>query len=53
LSGGIDDYYASVERAIDAASGRVIEPLASRPYALKDFRILDPDGNRLGFGERL
>jgi predicted enzyme related to lactoylglutathione lyase len=53
LSAGIDAYYAAVDGAIGKAGGRVVEALAPRPYGLKDFAILDPDGNRLGFGEDL
>jgi predicted enzyme related to lactoylglutathione lyase len=51
---GVDDYFAYVERAlVTGGSGRVIESLAPRPYGLKDFAILDPDGNRLAFAEYL
>src|SRR5688500_17502288 len=52
LAAGIDEYFAAVERSV-AAPARVIEALAARPYGLKDFTLLDPDGNRLAFGERL
>ena len=50
---GIDAYFAAVERSVSPAGGRVIESLAARPYGLKDFTILDPDGNRLAFGQDL
>jgi predicted enzyme related to lactoylglutathione lyase len=50
---GIDEFFALVQASIDAAGGKLVETLAPRPYGLKDFAILDPDGNRLGFGEDL
>ena len=50
---GIDAFYAEVSASAPAKGGRVLEPLAERPDRLKDFAILDPDGNRLGFGEEL
>jgi predicted enzyme related to lactoylglutathione lyase len=50
---GIEAYFAAVEGSIVAAGGRVVESLAPRPYGLKDFAVVDPDGNRLGFGENL
>jgi predicted enzyme related to lactoylglutathione lyase len=50
---GIDAYFAEVSGSVAARGGKVIEPLAERPYRLKDFAIHDPDGNRLGFGEEL
>jgi uncharacterized glyoxalase superfamily protein PhnB len=44
---GVDDYYrACVER------GAIIHmPLGDRPWGAKDFRVLDPSGNRLGFAQ--
>jgi predicted enzyme related to lactoylglutathione lyase len=50
---GIDDFAAAVDAAIGPAGGKLIEPLAPRPYGLKDFAVSDPDGNRLAFGEDL
>lgn len=44
---GVERYYhelleAGVQPAI---------PLAERPYGMRDFRIVDPSGNELSFGE--
>src|SRR5687768_10474036 len=50
---GIEAFFASVSARVEAAGGRVIEPLARRPYGLQDFTLHDPDGNRLAFGEQL
>jgi predicted enzyme related to lactoylglutathione lyase len=47
---GVDAYFQNVEANMKSG-GRVIEPLADRPYGLKDFAIRDPDGNRLAFSE--
>ena len=30
----------------------VSEP-QDRPYGMRDFEVVDPDGNRLAFGERI
>ena len=42
-----DRYYAEVV----AAGAKVTCPLAARDYGMKDFRIVDPDGNEISFGE--
>jgi uncharacterized glyoxalase superfamily protein PhnB len=44
---GIDAYY----NHITLAGARVAVPLGDRPYGMKDFRIVDPSGNELSFGE--
>lgn len=44
---GVDTYYDQVTRA----GARVAVPLADRPYGMRDFRIVDPSGNELSFGE--
>lgn len=49
---GIDEFYAGIERTMKGG-GRIIEPLANRPYGLKDFAMSDPEGNRLAFGQDL
>ena len=33
------------------AGAKVAVPLADRPYGMRDFRIVDPSGNELSFGE--
>ena len=46
---GVDALYAQL-----AARGvAVTEPLEDRPYGMRDFTVLDPDGNRLVFGQAL
>jgi catechol 2,3-dioxygenase-like lactoylglutathione lyase family enzyme len=42
----VDDYYASVK----AAGAAIRSDLAPRMYGMKDFVLLDPDGNQLSFG---
>lgn len=44
---GIDDYHAGIVKA----GGNVTVPLAERPYGMRDFRVVDPAGNQLSFGE--
>ncbi len=44
---GVDAYYAK----IIAAGGQVTIPLADRNYGMRDFRLIDRDGNELSFGE--
>ena len=42
----VDDIYAGM-----LSSGAVIEhPLVDNPYGMRDFSIVDPDGNRYTFG---
>ena len=43
----VDAYYARVI----AAGARILVPLAAREYGLCDFRLADPYGNELSFGE--
>lgn len=44
---GIDRYYAQcVERGATLVDG-----LEVRPWGMRDFRVADPSGNRIGFGE--
>ena len=45
----IDAYY----QAICAAGARVKVLLADRPYGMRDARVVDVDGNELGFGTEL
>lgn len=40
------------ERA-QRAGARVLRPISDRPYGLRDFTVLDPDGYRLRFAARL
>ena len=44
---GVDVYY----NQITIAGAKVAVPLADRPYGMRDFRIVDPSGNELSFGE--
>jgi uncharacterized glyoxalase superfamily protein PhnB len=44
---GVGDYYEHVMRA----GAKVAVPLADRHYGMRDFRIIDPCGNELSFGE--
>ena len=43
----VEAYYTQVT----AAGAAVDVALDERPYGMKDFRILDPSGNELSFGE--
>jgi catechol 2,3-dioxygenase-like lactoylglutathione lyase family enzyme len=43
---GVDAYFAELkEREVDVG-----EP-ENRPYGMRDFEVVDPNGNRLAFGE--
>jgi uncharacterized glyoxalase superfamily protein PhnB len=44
---GVDAYYSELTRA----GAKVAVPLGDRPYGMRDFRIVDPSGNELSFGE--
>jgi len=44
---GVDTYYSKLTQA----GAKVAVPLADRPYGMRDFRIVDPSGNELSFGE--
>jgi uncharacterized glyoxalase superfamily protein PhnB len=44
---GVDAYY----HQITAAGAKVAVALADRPYGMREFRIVDPSGNELSFGE--
>lgn len=44
---GVDAYFA----ACVEAGAEIASPLEARPWKMKDFRVDDPGGNRLGFGE--
>ena len=43
---GVDVYFAEL-KARHVESGE----LADRPYGMRDFEIIDSNGNRLAFGE--
>jgi uncharacterized glyoxalase superfamily protein PhnB len=45
--GGVDAYYERVT----AAGATVTVPIGNRPYGMRDFRIVDPNGHELSFGE--
>jgi catechol 2,3-dioxygenase-like lactoylglutathione lyase family enzyme len=45
---GVDAYYeALTARGVDASA------IGDRDYGMRDFEVVDPDGNRLAFGEPL
>jgi catechol 2,3-dioxygenase-like lactoylglutathione lyase family enzyme len=44
---GIDAFYAQLV----ARGVTIVEPIADRPYGMRDFTISDPDGHRLDFGQ--
>ncbi len=44
---GVDAYYNHVTMA----GAKAAVPLADRPYGVRDFKIIDPSGNELSFGE--
>lgn len=44
---GIDGYYAACRKA----GARILMDLGERPWGVRDFRVLDPDGNQIGFAE--
>lgn len=39
----VDDLDAALED-VTRAGGRVVEPVRDRPWGLRDFRLIDPDG---------
>lgn len=39
--------------AIAAAGVHILVPIGDRPYGMRDFRISDPSGNGLSFGQPL
>jgi catechol 2,3-dioxygenase-like lactoylglutathione lyase family enzyme len=46
---GVDAYHADCR-----ARGAPVERApADRPWGMRDFRVVDPSGNRIGFGEPL
>jgi len=44
---GIDEYYA----ACKARGAHIALELGPRPWGVRDFRVLDPAGNQIGFAE--
>ncbi len=49
LVNGIDEFYAECVRH----GAKVIMELEDRPFGVRDFRIMDPSGNRIAFGQAL
>jgi catechol 2,3-dioxygenase-like lactoylglutathione lyase family enzyme len=45
---GVDELFSSLGRAGEA--GRV-NPVADHPWGMREFSVIDPDGNLLRFGE--
>ena len=46
---GVDRYYD----ACVAGGATIMMPLEDRPFGVRDFRVYDPSGNAIGFGEAL
>ena len=46
---GIDAFYRAVRRR----GGQIHEPLVERDWGMRDFRILDPSDNQIGFAEQI
>jgi uncharacterized glyoxalase superfamily protein PhnB len=44
---GIDALYASLAQA----GADITVPIGDRPYGLRDFRVVDPNGNEVDIGE--
>jgi len=44
---GVDAYYAFCSDR----GAEIVMPLDDRPFGVRDFRVTDPNGNMLGFGE--
>jgi uncharacterized glyoxalase superfamily protein PhnB len=44
---GVDALYQELK----SKGARTMEEPADRPYGMRDFNIIDPDGNQLCFGE--
>jgi uncharacterized glyoxalase superfamily protein PhnB len=44
---GIDAYYAGLQ----SGGVDIIVPIGDRPYGMRDFRIGDPSGNEISFGQ--
>ena len=47
----VDELYLHVETAIRGSGGR-LEPIGDRPFGLRDFRVIDPDGYYLRITHR-
>jgi uncharacterized glyoxalase superfamily protein PhnB len=43
----VDAFYDRVRKA----GGNITISLVTQPYGMKDFRVVDPSGNQLSFGE--
>jgi catechol 2,3-dioxygenase-like lactoylglutathione lyase family enzyme len=43
---GVDAYYAELR-----ARGVPLGDVGDRPYGMRDFEVVDPDGNRIAFGQ--
>lgn len=46
---GVESYFAACK---DRGAPFTLE-LGQRPWGMVDFRVIDPDGNRIGFGQEL
>jgi uncharacterized glyoxalase superfamily protein PhnB len=45
----VDAYY----EACRSRGATIIMDIGNRPWGMRDFRVIDPGGNRIGFGARL
>jgi catechol 2,3-dioxygenase-like lactoylglutathione lyase family enzyme len=43
---GVDEYFSELK-----GKNLVLNEPGDRPYGMRDFEVVDPDGNRLAFGE--
>lgn len=41
----------AIHSRVVSAGGHVAVPIGNRPYGMRDFRVVDPSGNELSFGE--
>jgi uncharacterized glyoxalase superfamily protein PhnB len=46
---GIDDFFAGCQRR----GAPLMRELAVRPWGVRDFQVVDPSGNKIGFAELL
>ena len=46
---GVDAFY----RRLGEAGAKMSVPLGDRAYGMRDFRLVDPSGNELSFGEAI
>ena len=47
---GIDDMHQALQTA---SEGGEVTPVSDRPWGMREFYVIDPDGNLLRFGEQV